>query len=491
MNIFSRISDWYRRCAHDAQRKRRYHHTIPTTISGTNGTGETSKKAYARAGAPTSSRGPSLVAAWKERLVQGFDERDFKHQVALYSAHHTHRDYLFNGIGQIAQGLMFPALTIVASQLSSLAAAGQFSFCFVLAQLLGFIGLFGVRTYQVSDIEELDSFAAYQVHRIIVCLVMLGITIAFLMVRHLSSAMTLMCSSLVAYKGVEALADVFEGRLQQYDKLYLAGISQTIRCFFPLVIFIATLALTRHIPSASLMLFISSLACLGLVTFPLTKFETPASRPWNMQEIKDLFIECLPAFLGQFLFSVVDALPKFVMEGVLGYEQQFYYNALSFPAMAVLLVGALIYRPRLVRLSVLWVQEKDARHFDRQCLVIALALIAASACLIALVAHWGAAINGYMYGVSFQALVLEQNVMVCAGVCALMVDFVFQLLTIVRAQAQALFAYLLSVLIELVITLIATLLWGFAGTVWAFATSMMLLLVLMCLQYVRSRKRVF
>ena len=441
-----------------------------------------------RSQASARPRSRSLIHAWKTRVLRGFDERDFKNQVALYSAHKSRRDYIYNALGQLAQGLMFPLLTIVVTQISGLASAGQFSFCFVVAQLLGFIGLFGVRTYQVSDIEELESFAAYQVHRVITCLIMLIVSAIYLLLRHDTADITWMCASLVGAKCVEALADVFEGRLQQYDKLYLAGISQAIRTLFPILVFVAALVVSKHAAIACVALLLSSICCLVLVTFPLTKFETPASRPWSAAEIKDLCIECMPTFLGLFLYCIIDSVPRLIMEAVLGFEQQFFYNALSFPAMAILLVGGLIYKPRLVKLSLIWTQEKDTRAFDKACVVITLALLLASAVLFVIVAKLGIWVNEVLYGVSFSAYALEQNVLVVAGICALFVDFVFQLLTIVRAQARALVAYSVSLVVECVFVSIGTFIWGFSGCVWAFAASCAVLLAGTIAQYIKSRK---
>ena len=47
-------------------------------------------------------------------------------------------------------------------------------------------------------------------------------------------------------------------------------------------------------------------------------------------------------------------MPKFVMEGVLSYDNQLYYNVLYFPAMGILLTAQLIYKPMLVKMAAVW-----------------------------------------------------------------------------------------------------------------------------------------
>ncbi len=65
---------------------------------------------------------------------------------------------------------------------------------------------------------------------------------------------------------IDAFADVYEGRLQQMDKLYLAGISQALRCVSGVVVFSVVLFVTRSIPVASIALAIVAAASLVIVT---------------------------------------------------------------------------------------------------------------------------------------------------------------------------------------------------------------------------------
>ena len=53
------------------------------------------------------------------------------------------------------------------------------------------------------------------------------------------------------YKVIDGVADVYEGRLQQADKLYLAGMSQTLRSVGVIAVFSVALFLTRSMPIAA------------------------------------------------------------------------------------------------------------------------------------------------------------------------------------------------------------------------------------------------
>ena len=69
-----------------------------------------------------------------------------------------------------------------------------------------------------------------------------------------------------------------------------------------------------------------------VLTFPLALFETPKSQRGTLRGIAALFKQCFPLFVALFMYSLIDNMPKFVMEGVLSYDNQLYFNALYFPA---------------------------------------------------------------------------------------------------------------------------------------------------------------
>ncbi|WP_276776627.1 lipopolysaccharide biosynthesis protein [Fannyhessea vaginae] len=438
--------------------------------------------------APRSSH--NIMKSWKNRLMEGVQHQDFANQVALYGSHRTVKDYLCNALGQACMGLMFPLLTILVSQICGCDSAGQFSMAFVVASVFQFIALFGVRTFQVSDVSEQDSFAAYQLQRILTCIIMAVISWVYLTLRHDSELMSSLLISLMTFKLVDSLADVYEGRLQQCDKLYLAGISQAIRCGGACFVFMLVLILFRDVQTATRALTLFAGVSFVIITYPLAKFETPKSRGWEAIELSELFYECFPAFLGQFLFALIDTSPKFIMEAILDYQQQLYFNALYFPAMAIVLVAALVYKPQLMKLSMLWTQSDNTKRFDTQTFIIATSIIGITVLMAFIMWNWGATLNGILYGVSFKHLQLEQLGMVIAGGLSACIDFFFQLLTIIRKQANAFTSYLISFGFVIICSLICITTLRFSGAVGSYVGAMILLCMLLCLQYVHARKTI-
>ncbi|MFQ8867135.1 MAG: lipopolysaccharide biosynthesis protein [Eggerthella lenta] len=268
------------------------------------------------------------VNRWCNRLLGAVSERSLADQEEEYAAHRTTRDYVWNTVGVGAWGMVFPILTVVVTQLVGVEQAGMFSLAFVTGTLLMILANYGVRTYQVSDVTEEHSFSDYQINRLITCAFMVLVGVAYCMVRGYESQMFTISLGVYLYKMVDGLADVYEGRLQQVDKLYLSGVSQAFRSVVVLVVFSLCLLITRNLAVSCIVMAVAAIATFLVLTFPLAMFETPKSKRWNFGSIVELFKQCFPLFIALFLYAFIDNMPKFVMEGVLSYDNQLYFNAL-------------------------------------------------------------------------------------------------------------------------------------------------------------------
>ena len=250
-----------------------------------------------------------MINEWFDRLVGAVSDGSLSKQEEEYASGRTSRDFAWNTIGFAAWGMVFPILTIVVTWLAGVERAGMFSFSFVMANLLYILASYGVRTYQVSDISEFHSFSDYQANRIITCAVMLLIGFAICNLLGYTGEMFVMSMGIFAFKAIDALGEVYEGRLQQVDKLYLGGISLSLRSFAGFLFFSIALAITSDLGIAAIAMAVAAACTLVFVTVPLTMFETPKSSPLNPRSVRLLFQDCFPVFLALFLYAVIDIMP--------------------------------------------------------------------------------------------------------------------------------------------------------------------------------------
>ena len=428
-----------------------------------------------------------LATAWWTRLIESVYDGGLSAQEAEYESGETRRDYLWNTVGVGAWGMVFPVLTVVATQLAGTEQAGRFSMAFAAGTLLMFLSNYGVRNFQVSDIDEHSSFASYQVNRWITSILALVVGLLYCTIRDYGPSMLMLSMGVYVYKVVDGLADVYEGRLQQADKLYLAGISQALRSVAAMAAFSALLLLTRSTAIAAVGMAVAAVSTLILVSIPLALLETEPSRPWKMDEVGGLFRHCFPLFSALFLFNLIESLPKFAMEGMLSYDNQLYFNALFFPAQGILLAAGFMYKPQLLRLANIWSNPRRRKRFD----LIVLAMVGVIALITAgtlLFMGWlGIPVMSFMYGVDFERYRTAAYLMIAAGGVSAAIDFLYAIITVLRHQESATKPYLITFAFALVVPTALIWVMGLGGAVIGYLASMVLLLVLLAMEYYRIR----
>lgn len=428
-----------------------------------------------------------IVNHWVDRLSGAVSDRSFTEQEAEYASGRTKQDYLCNTIGATVWGVVFPLLTIVVTQLVGAQQAGVFSLAFVTGTLLMIIGNYGVRTFQVSDTAEEHSFADYQLQRVITCIVMLAVGYGYCTIRGYTADMFTVSMGVYVYRMSDALADVYEGRLQQADKMYLAGISQAFRSVVVLGVFSAVLFVSRSLPAAGIAMGISAVAALLVVTVPLAYMETPKSRRVELSSVGAIFRLCAPLFVALFMYSLIDNMPKFLMEGTLAYENQLYFNVLYFPAQGILMVGQMVYKPLLLRLSNAWDDPSQKKTFNGILAAVFGAILLTTAVTLFVMGWIGIPIMNFFYGLDFEQFRTLMYLMIVAGGVTACIDFLYQVITVQRRQNSVMKLYLITFVFSVALTLVLIHTLGLEGAVIAYLSEMVFLLVLIIVQLVNIR----
>lgn len=427
------------------------------------------------------------INGWFNRLFDAISKGSFSDQDEVYEAHRTRRDYIWNTIAMSTWGMVFPILTIVVTQLVGVEQAGMFAMAFTVALLLMFVANYGVRTYQVSDLDEEHSFSDYQVNRFATCAIMLVIGLVYCLMRGYSEDMFVISLGVYFYKMIDGLADVYEGRLQQVGKLYLAGISQAIRSVLVVVVFSLCLLITRNLSVACVVMAIVATLSFVVLTLPLALLETPRSRSITMNSIATLFKQCFPLFLALFLFNLIDSMPKFVMEGVLSYDNQLYYNALYFPAQSILIITQLIYKPQLVRMARLWADKTKRNRFDLMIIAFLVIIIILTLLMILIMGGIGIPIMSFLYGIDFEEFRELCYIMLVAGAVTAGIDLLYAVITLLRQQKAVTKLYIITFGFSLFIPVLLVTYTGLPGIIIGYLIIMSILFVLLVWEYMRIR----
>ena len=427
------------------------------------------------------------VEAWCSRVLGAVSGDGLAEQEAEYASGRTTRDYVWNTVGVGLWGMVFPVLTIVVTQLAGAEQAGMFSLAFVTALLLMFVGNYGVRNFQASDLDEEYSFADYQANRVLTVVIMLVAGITYCKFRGYADQMWLMSLGVYLYKAVDALADVYEGRLQQVDKLYLAGISQAFRSAAALIGFSLALLITRNVGVSSIVMAVIAAITFVVFTFPLAQLETPKSRSANAKRVIGLLKQCFPLFVALFMYNLIDNMPKFVMEGALSYDNQLYYNALYFPAHAILLTSGFIYKPMLLKMANAWADPAKRKKFDLIIVVMFVIIVGITVVVAGAMSWFGLAIMSFLYGIDFEQYRGLCFVMLAAGGVTAGIEFLYQVITVLRRQRAVTKLYLITFGFSLFVPVLLVNFTGLPGAVIGYLIVMCILLVLLVSEYASIR----
>ena len=427
------------------------------------------------------------VNAWFDRVVGAVKGDGLADADEMYDSHQTSRDFVWNSVGTACWSFVFPVVTMVSTQLIGVEQAGMISMAFVIALLLMFVGNFGTRAYQASDIKREHSFMDYQVTRWVTCVVMLLLGWLYCIFRGYSGDMMNITTGVLIYSCVDALADVYEGRLQQVDKLYLAGISQAIRSAAALIFFCIFLVVTQNAASACWAMAIVAVITLVIVTIPLALLETEKSHNFSIDSVVKLLKITFPLFIALFLFNVVENMPKLVMEGSLSYDAQLYFNALYFPAQCILIVGQLVYKPLTVRMADVWQDDSKRKKFDLFLLVILLVIVGITAGAWFIMATVGIPIMSFFYGIDFEDFRSLSYVMIVTGGVTCAIDFIYQVITVMRRQKDVTTLYLVTFGFSLFIPSLLIGFEGLNGAILSYLIIESILLVLLVWEYFRIR----
>lgn len=246
-------------------------------------------------------------------------------------------DYFWNMSGCLASAMASLLLVIGVTRIMGTEAGGIFSLAFSLGQLLMMLGNMGLRTYQVSDLEERYSMGEYVVNRIISCVLMMLCTCVYGIATRCSGEKFAALLLIVGTKMIDAFADVFEGQLQKEHRLDLAGISMTIRMAVTTLLCLGLLMVTRQLMVACGCMFLGAVFCLAAFSV------APALRVHRQRGVLHrqgislrksiaLFVPAIPLFFSSFGLMMIAGMPKYAIDFLMAESAQAIYGILYLPA---------------------------------------------------------------------------------------------------------------------------------------------------------------
>ena len=288
----------------------------------------------------------------------------------------TRSSYLWNSLNAMLSAAESPVILAVMNRTNGLYDAGIFSIAFAVSSLMLYLGQYGLRRFQSSDIKEKYSFGEYYAMRFITCGAMmlgsLGYCIHGGLIKDYRAVKFLVIMLICFVRCIQAFSDVVHGRMQQKGRLDVATRCSAVRYVGEMISYALMLIITRN-------LVISTIACAvtSFVIFLLTSMNAAVDycvlKPsFGVTKMKQLLVEGFPLFLSLFLNMYLSNAPKYAIDTYLTEEVQATYNLIFMPAFVVQLVAHFIFNPILTTYAEVWTKgdiKKLNRLIRRQILI--------------------------------------------------------------------------------------------------------------------------
>jgi transcriptional activator amrA len=381
------------------------------------------------------------------------------------------KDYIWNSLGSLLQSAISPILLIVITRLNGIEDSGLFSFAMSISIVFWAVSLWGGRTYQVSDVKREFSSGGYIAVRFVASLVVAISAIVFCILNGYNTIKTGLIMILVGFKILESISDSLHGILQIHGRLYIAGISLTMKSVFGFGIFMLVDILTKNIIYGVLAILLVNLLIIIFYDIPWMR------RVENVAINKKLFKKYLSqavvimkrtsaVFVVVLLTMFSLNIPRYFID-MYHSDENTYFGIMAMPITLVLLLMTFILQPNIVYVSKLLDQKKINEIKKVVTKVLAIVVLIGS---IIIGCTWlvGADILSGVFGFNFSERKYQLVIMVTGGVVNAGVAVLINLLTIMRRLKEQL---IIQVLTNVVLAVLSTLLipkWGLMASIWLF-----------------------
>lgn len=405
------------------------------------------------------------------------------------------KDYFWNTLGVLLQNAISPLLLVMITRVNGIYDSGLFSFAFSISIIFWAFGMWGGRTYQVSDVEREFSSRSYIVVRLILAVAMLAGAIFFSLINHYDLAKSIIVITLVLFKATESIADALYGVLQTHNHLYITGKSLTYKALLALVIFIIIDTVSRSI----------LIGCIGIVVVNIL-FVIFYDIPWSnrLENIMIKFTDIwsyvknamvimkrsAPVFGVLFLIMFPLNIPRYFLD-IYHQEQIGYYGILVMPLTLVGLTTLFIMQPNIVNLSHLYDTKKILEFAKTVNKIIAL-IVLAGIFILLVSSVVGIQLLQLIFSVDFSGYWLGLVIIIIGAIAYAIVSVFLNIFIIMRRFKAQFYTLLLTSVALAIVSAVVVKRFGLLGGVVSFtAISVIQMIIFIGLYKVSIRKAVY
>ena len=399
------------------------------------------------------------------------------------------KDYIWNSIGSFLQSAISPILLIVITRLNGVGDSGLFSFAMSLSVVFWAISLWGGRTYQVSDVKKEFSSGDYIVVRFISSLIVAVFSISFCILSGYDLIKTELIMVLVSFKILESIADSMYGVLQIHNRLYIAGISLTMKSVFSFMLFTLVDILTKNIIYGALSIFIVNIAVVIFYDIPWMKHvESVGLTKKNIMQAGKIMKKTAEVFVVVFLTMFSLNIPRYFLDKY-HYDQIGYFGIMAMPITLLTLFISFVLQPNVVNLSEL-LKKKKIKEFTK--IVSKIDFITFTLGILFVVSSYliGVWALNTVFGIDINNFRIDLTIMVIGAVANAFASIYVNLLIILRRFKGQFYTLLVTNILAVILSVYLIDRLAMLGSVLVFMIISFLQAIILLFIYKRSLKNV-
>lgn len=310
---------------------------------------------------------------------------------------------MWYSVGSAAYMFGMWVITFLVVILSNESNAGMLGIAMSVTNVLYTVSIWGMRAYQVSDLQGKFSDNTYIMSRLLTCGVSLVACIGFVAIKGYSLTESGCIILYMVFKVSEALVDVLNGIVQKHWRMDIIGKSYIARMVLTVASFSVVLKLTGSLLLSIIAMMICSFSVI--LSYDLVQTIRIASLKIRLdfRGTDKLLLICAPLIVCAFLYSFNVLVPRMIVEDTYGKAVFGCYSSIAAPVLIIQLLASFIYAP-LIPLFSKSHTENNTRAFTGLLLktVLVLSLLSGAALLgFYFLGDWGLNI---LYGSKPQVL---------------------------------------------------------------------------------------
>ena len=333
--------------------------------------------------------------------------------------------------------------------------SGMLAFAMAYGTIFASIGLYKIRAFQISDLNNEYSNGEYIGFRFVSIIMGLVLSVLYLPFTASSIGFLYVSITYLVFKSDEVFSDVFYGIYQRQERMDYIGKSQFLRGILSINCFAIPLAITHNLIVA---LVVMSLSCICVTFFfdiPHAKLFGSVRPSLEFDKMKSLAATCFLAMLATLCANSIVSLVRQYYGLVYGSESLGIYASVATPAVLIQVAATYLYSPLIGDLAKTRF-NKGQEAFSRQFIKVFILLTFVIVAFIIPLSLAGNPILQLVFGKSIAPYTyLFPYVLVATG-CMGLLFYISDVLVVVRKIREMLFCDVLALLAALLLAVILT-----------------------------------